>query len=78
MFVRTPGGKTKIHYRRRRNSPARCAETGQVLPGVPRGNKTDIRGLPKNQRRPDRPYGGVLSSRAMRRKMVEKARAFNK
>lgn len=75
--MRTPGGRTVVQYRRRRNAPARCAETGKLLIGVPRGNKTDVRRLPRNQRRPDRPYGGMLSSRAMRRKMIEKARAFN-
>lgn len=77
VFVRTPGAKTVLHYRRRKNGKPTCAQTGQVLPGVARGTPAQVRALPKSQRRPERPYGGVLSSRAMRRKMVEKARAVN-
>jgi len=77
VFVRTPGARTVLHYCRRKNAPARCSETGQILPGVPRGIPSKIRALPKSKRRPTRPYGGALSSKAMRRKMIEKARSIN-
>lgn len=74
VFVKMPGGSTVRTYRKRRNAAAQCAVTGETLHGVPRGNKTEVRALPKSQRRPSRPYGGVLSSRAMRRKLIQKAR----
>ena len=66
IFVRTPGGKTTVHHRERKPSPARCALTGQILPGVPRERPAKMVNLPKTKKRPERPYGGILSSRAMR------------
>jgi len=76
IFVKVPGNNIKVHYRPRKPGKAVCCVYGTPLSGVPRGNKTDIRSLPKTQRRPERPYGGVLSSRAMREKMKAKARSI--
>lgn len=75
--VRTPGGKVVTQYRRRKPGRATCVETGQFLPGVPQMLPRKLSGVPKSSRRPSRPYGGVLSSKAMRRKMVEKARKLD-
>ncbi len=71
-FVKTPGGKTAMHYRRKKPAKAHCASCGKVLSGVPHGLSYQIRALPKTQRRPERPYGGVLCSPCMRAKFVEK------
>ena len=75
--VVTPGNRTVTHYRRRKPAKAKCAETGEVLHGVPRLLPSKLSKIPKTQKRPDRPYGGALSSKAMRRKMKEKARTIN-
>lgn len=77
VSVKTPGGKTVKHYRKRKPSPAICAIYGTVLPGVPKMRDSKVRNLPKSQRRPDRPYGGVLSSKAMRVVIKEHARMEN-
>jgi len=74
VFVRTPGSKTTLHYRRKLNAKPKCGECGQILPGVARGNKTEIKKLPKTKRRPDRPFGGVLCSRCSRKKIIEENR----
>jgi large subunit ribosomal protein L34e len=72
--VRTPGGKTKIVYKKRKPSAAKCAYCGDVLKGVLRSSPSGIRKLAKTQRRPERPYGGVLCSKCMRKKLVDGVR----
>ena len=74
VSVRTPGGKTVKHYRKRKPSPAICAIYGTPLAGIPKVRDSIMRNLPKSQRRPKRPYGGVLSSKAMRVVIKEHAR----
>ncbi len=74
VSVRTPGGNTVRHYRKRKPSQAICAIYGTPLAGVPKVRDSVMRNLPKTQRRPDRPYGGVLSSKAMRAVIKEHAR----
>ena len=70
--VKLPGGKVRIHYLRRKPSPAIDPITKKPLSGVPRLISPDIKRLSKSKRRPSRPYGGVLSSPSMRQKIIEK------
>jgi large subunit ribosomal protein L34e len=58
--VTTPGGRVKVHYVKKRPSPARCASCGKPLHGVPRGLPSEIAKLSKSKKRPERPYGGNL------------------
>lgn len=74
--VKTPGGTTKTSYRRRKPAKALCSETKKPLHGVARGIPSDIKKLPKSKRRPQRPYGGVLSSEATRKKFKQKAKTI--
>ncbi len=66
VFVRTPGSRTVVHRRKRKPSKAKCAIFGNTLAGVPHGRDSAVRKLSKSKRRPERPFGGVLSSKAMR------------
>jgi len=70
----TPSGINKIYYTRRLPKAAHCSECGDVLKGIPRGRPAEIKNLTKSKKRPDRPYGGVLCSRCMRKMIVKKAR----
>ena len=63
--VRTIRG-TKTVYLRRRPKLGVCHVTGQKLKGVPREIPSKIGKLAKTERRPQRPFGGVLSSKAAR------------
>lgn len=72
--VRTPGGETVTHHRARTPKQPRCAITGEPLNGVPRGRQAKLRNLPKSKKRPQRPYGGALSSRGMRFLFTMRAR----
>lgn len=61
-----PGGDTRLTYLRRKPSVAHCGRCGAQLQGIPRGNAKDIAKLSKSQRRPERPYGGVLCSKCLK------------
>ncbi len=76
IFVRTPGGGVVVHYKNRNPKQGTCPVTGEVLKGMPRALPAKMRNLAKSKKRPQRPYGGVLSSRAMRRVMIDNARAL--
>ena len=72
--VKVPGGRTTMHYKERKPKAASCAITGEQLHGVPRERPAKLAKLSKSQKRPSRPFGGVLSSRAMRMIFKQKAR----
>ncbi|PIY59991.1 50S ribosomal protein L34e [Candidatus Woesearchaeota archaeon CG_4_10_14_0_8_um_filter_47_5] len=77
VYKKTPGGRVVLHYEPRKPKAVRCPETGVPLAGVPRARPGDLVNMPKSKKRPERPYGGVLSSQAMRRKLIKKARSQN-
>ncbi len=72
VYVKTPGGKTKIHYRDRKPSKAKCGKCGAVLKGVARAKASVMKNLSKCKKRPSRPYGGVLCTKCLRKKVIEK------
>lgn len=78
VFVKTPGGKTVKHYRRRKPSKAVCGSCKKELKGVPKNIPAKVRAMPKSARRPERPYGGNLCSACTRRLLQTKAREDQK
>ena len=72
--VRTPGGRVVIHYERRKPKPARCGLCGAILGGVPRERPSRMRKLAHTERRPERPYGGVICPRCLRRGLINAVR----
>ncbi len=75
VFVRTPGGETKLTYRKRKPKPGKCSSCGAVLKGVARERPYRMQNMPKSKKRPERPYGGVLCSACMRKKIIDSARS---
>jgi large subunit ribosomal protein L34e len=65
---------TKRVYTRRKPSLGTCSVTGQTLKGVPRELPVKLRNMPKTKKRPSRPFGGVLSSKAAREEIKSRAR----
>ncbi len=63
-FVRTTK-QTVVRYAEKRPS-APSSPLGKPLAGVARGTKTTLNKLAKTQKRPNRPYGGQLTSAEMR------------
>ena len=75
LQVKTPGGRTVTHYKKRKPGKAHCAKCGSELKGVPRERPYKMKNMPRTKKRPERPYGGVLCSKCMREVMKEKARS---
>lgn len=75
IFVKTPGGRTTVHYKYRKPKVAHCGKCGAKLKGIARERPYKMKKMAKTKKRPTRPYGGVLCSRCMRKLFVEKARA---
>ncbi len=71
--VRTING-TKTVYDRRKPKVGTCPVTGEVLKGVPRELPFKMRNLAKTEKRPQRPFGGVLSSKASRAELKKRVR----
>ena len=74
VYRKVPGGKTVIHYKRKKPKKARCGKCKAILKGVPRERPYRMRTMAKTKKRPERPYGGVLCSKCMREVFKEKAR----
>ena len=74
VWITTPGGTNKISYRKPKPGKAHCSKCKKILPGVARGNKVQVKKLPRTQRRPDRPYGGKLCSKCTREEIKKKVR----
>ena len=75
VFRRTPGGNVRLYYRKRKPKAAKCASCGAVLKGVPRERPSKMRNMAKTEKRPERPYGGVLCSKCMRKTIIKKTLA---
>ena len=74
VFVKTPGARTKLHYRKKKPGKAECGKCGKQLAGVPRERPYKMKNMPKTKKRPERPYGGVLCSKCTRELIKAKAR----
>ncbi|MDP3916965.1 MAG: 50S ribosomal protein L34e [Nanoarchaeota archaeon] len=61
-----PGGNSRIFTPKRQAS--------RVLQGVPRARGISMQRIPKSQRRPNRPYGGMFNTRITRAMIIQKAR----
>jgi large subunit ribosomal protein L34e len=75
--VKTPGGKTITHYRQRKPGKAKCAKCRKPLAGVAIARATQMNKIPKNQRRPERPFGGVLCSNCLKVLLKNQSRGSN-
>merc|ERR1711996_166891 len=71
--VRTPGGKLVFQYLKKRPSVPKCPMTGLKLKGVTPATNQEKARMSRRQKTVFRAYGGVLSHKAVREKIV---RAF--
>ena len=75
LQVKVPGGRTAIHYKKRKPGKAKCGNCGSILKGIPREMPLKMSKLPKTKKRPEKPYGGNLCSRCIRSLIIEKVRS---
>lgn len=71
IHVKTPKS-TKLVYAKRKPKKPHCANCGKVLPGVASAAPYKVRKLSKTQKRPERPFGGVLCSACTRLELRKK------
>jgi len=74
IFRKVPGGRTKVHFRKKKPKHAKCGNCGSLLKGVPRELPYKMRTMAKTRKRPERPFGGVLCSMCMRQTILENFR----
>ena len=71
VFVKVPGGKTKLHYRRRKVSQPKCAICSKTLHGIKKLTQNKFKNLPKTKKRASRPYSNLCSA-CMRKQIMDK------
>ncbi|MBD3310291.1 50S ribosomal protein L34e [Candidatus Woesearchaeota archaeon] len=71
VFRKTPGSRNVLHYKKRKPSKAHCSSCGAELKGVSRERPYRTNNMSKTEKRPERPYGGVLCSRCTRKTIKE-------
>lgn len=74
--VKTPGGKTVEHFRKKKPKKAHCGSCGSELKGVARARPTKMQNMAKTKKRPERPFGGVLCSKCSKAMFKEKAKSL--
>lgn len=74
VFVKTPGAKTKLTYRKRKPAKAKCSSCSAILPAVPRERPKKMQKMPKTKKRPQRPFGGTLCSKCTRLEIIKRNR----
>jgi large subunit ribosomal protein L34e len=70
--VKTPGGKTFTHFKKRKPSHAVCKNCGAKL-NRPKLSVKQLKNLPKTKKRPERPFPD-LCSKCMRQYFKSKVR----
>lgn len=76
IFKKTIKG-TKVMYRKKKPSKARCAECGKTLQGTLNLISSKIRNIAKTKKRPSRKYGGYLCFSCLKKKLMKEARRKN-
>ncbi|HIH39926.1 TPA: 50S ribosomal protein L34e [Candidatus Woesearchaeota archaeon] len=72
--VHLAGGKTITRYNRRKPGKSQCADCGDYLKGMSQRFPGKMQNTAISKKRPSRPFGGVLCSTCMRKKIVGKFR----
>lgn len=74
VFRKVSGGRTNIHFKKKKPQSPKCGNCGAVLKGIPREFPFRMKNMAKTKKRPQRPFGGVLCSRCMRQSIIDKFR----
>ena len=69
---RVPSGKSKRFFALRKPDKAKCARCRTTLKGVPNERPRIMQNLAKTEKRPQRPFGGVLCSACMRAEIISR------
>jgi large subunit ribosomal protein L34e len=72
--VKTPGGETVTHYKKKKPSENHCGRCGKTLQGVPNKTPSKMKKLSKSMKTPERPYAGILCNKCMEKLFRYKTR----
>jgi large subunit ribosomal protein L34e len=72
--VKTPGGRVVVHRKTNYRTGGTCYITGAPLQLSKEAKHGARRGTSRSSRRPNRPYGGVITSKALRRGIIRAVR----
>jgi large subunit ribosomal protein L34e len=75
IMVKVPGGTTRLVYKQRKPDRAKCSGCEDLLKGMSSMLHSKVKNTAKTKKRPQRPYGGVLCSKCMRKLLVSKFRS---
>jgi large subunit ribosomal protein L34e len=73
-MVRTPGGRRVIRRQKFYKTEGTCGVTGSKLQLSKKAKHGSRRGASHSAKRPNRPYGGVITSQALRRGIIKASR----
>ena len=71
---KTPGSKVVLHHVPRKPKAAHCSVCGDVLKGMAKERPIKMQNMPKSQKRPTRPFAGVLCSSCLKQKIKQELR----
>lgn len=74
VFVKTPGNRTAVHYRRKKPNIPKCAICGEKLMGVLRELPYKMHKTAKTKKRPERKFGGTYCSKCSRKMIIKHVR----
>ncbi|MBW2966123.1 50S ribosomal protein L34e [Candidatus Woesearchaeota archaeon] len=74
VYVKVPGGRTVVQYRKKKPKVGKCACCGAKLSGTLRERPYKMKKLAKSKKRPTRAYSGYYCSKCTRRKIIEEVR----
>ncbi len=66
IFIKTPGGRVVIHYRKRKTKSRICQLCKKEIHGIPRMNSSNASKFPKSSKRISRIYGGIICGKCLR------------
>ncbi|MHA1939029.1 MAG: hypothetical protein ACXACD_11045 [Candidatus Thorarchaeota archaeon] len=72
--IRTPGGRRVVHRRKIYSARGTCSLTGKKMQLPKEAKQRKIGRSSRSSKKPNRPYGGFATSRAVRRGIIRKAR----
>ncbi|MFW9918404.1 MAG: 50S ribosomal protein L34e [Candidatus Thorarchaeota archaeon] len=72
--IKTPGGRIKVHRRKYYKAGGICSISGKDLQLPQKSKAQQSRNTSKSSKRPNRPYGGMVSSKALRREITREVR----
>jgi large subunit ribosomal protein L34e len=73
-IFRTPGGRVRVRYQTFYRAEGTCALSGKRMQLPRKAKHGENYKASRSAKRPNRPYGGVLCSQALRRGIIRQAR----